>query len=694
VGFFGDRDSGYHVRLRYSQVWQGILDFSAHMISVITEKNAPKISDWILSNTFNILDIQHKSQAMSSTDVGENDDAFVATAMKALRTKEGTKKGYGLKAKAALIWFEKNRPDCIGSDGRLEIPIPTNAVSDYLGSLCKNGFKRSQVKEGEDIPEGQAEPCAYSTLSSHRSAIKDLYTQAGVGPTAELDTEIRKIVVGYQKLLNDLKKRGLFSITEGKHPLASRGFYLLAAKLLRFDPTDRPVGGQGSTGSFAWAFFLLMWNLMSRTETVDAIMLQHIGWSEDSLIIQEQGHKGDQTGEAKYWKHIYANPGDPAICPILALAVVVFAGPARDTLGRQQIFLGSNNKDRFAKTLRQVVTNLPEADLQVLGCERADIGPYSLRKGSASFCLGQVAGPNPVTVQLRMGHSLGKVNDAYFYVGDGQDQLTGRMIAGLPFNDEGFAVLPPHFCTEVNRLLTLDFWGDVVGGYELYPDGFKAAFPFLLASLFYHEEFLKQHLYSTHPLWNSRVFVMNEHLTSMRAEGAIMCGIGCCPETGLKATGIPPHLAIAGKVQTLIDECKRAHNDSELMRERIFAELPAAVARCVGEELRSNFIVDGVAPVSLHDINRRFDDMEGVIMRRLDQLGQNVGGSVPGGGAAASAPEHQPTWWRTWDWNDGVLMHYIPLGWRWPTGITCKQVWDLWFYGNMLQVSISPYIEY
>jgi hypothetical protein len=97
-------------------------------------------------------------------------------------------------------------------------------------------------------------------------------------------------------------------------------------------------------------------------------MLQHIGWSKDSLIVQEQGHKGDQTGEAKYWKHIYANPGDPAICPILALAVCVFGGPARDTLGRQQIFLGSNNKDRFSKTLRSIVTNLPEADLQVLGC--------------------------------------------------------------------------------------------------------------------------------------------------------------------------------------------------------------------------------------------------------------------------------------------------------------------------------------
>jgi hypothetical protein len=194
---------------------------------------------------------------------------------------------------------------------------------------------------------------------------------------------------------------------------------------------------------------------MSRTETVDAIMLQHMGWREDSLVIQEQGHKGDQTGEAKYWKHVYANPGNPEVCPVLALALVVFSGPARDTLGKQQIFLGSNNKDRFAKTLHQIIRALPEPELQLLGGERADIGPYSLRKGSASYCLGQVSGPNPVTVQLRMGHSLGKVNDAYFFVGDGQDQLCGRMIAGLPFNDEGFAALPPHFCTEVVGLYTI-----------------------------------------------------------------------------------------------------------------------------------------------------------------------------------------------------------------------------------------------
>mmetsp|Transcript_24789 Transcript_24789/g.53608 ORF Transcript_24789/g.53608 Transcript_24789/m.53608 type:complete len:534 (-) Transcript_24789:1085-2686(-) len=533
---------------------------------------------------------------MSDTDIDE-DDAYVAAQMADRRTKGSTKKGYQSKSVHVTLWFEKNRPDCIGPDGKIKIPIPTAAVIDFLGSICRGGYERSKVKDADEIPEDQAEPFAYSTLSSYRSVIKDLYRQVSTGSGAELDTEIRKVMVGYQKLLNELKKRGLFKITEGKQPLMSSGYNMLAGKLLSFNPTERPVGGQATTGSFAWAFFLLMWNLMSRTETVDAIMLQHMGWREDSLVIQEQGHKGDQTGEAKYWKHVYANPGDPEVCPVLALALVVFAGPARDTLGKQQIFLGSNNKDRFAKTLHQIIRALPEPELQLLGGERADIGPYSLRKGSASFCLGQVSGPNP-------------------------------------FNDEGFAALPPHFCTEVLGLLTIDFWRTVVDGYDHYPNGFKSAFPFLLASLCYHETFLRDHLYSTHPIWNSRVYAQNPHLAALRAEGAVLSGIGFCPETGLKATGIPPHLlqllAVSGR------SCAATSSSTE---SRLLA-------------------------------------------------------CVTGGGAAAIAPEQQPTWWRTWDWSDGILYHFTPEGWRWPSGITCKQVWDLWFYGNMLQASISPYIEY
>jgi len=67
-----------------------------------------------------------------------------------------------------------------------------------------------------------------------------------------------------------------------------------------------------------------MWNLMSRSDSVDSLMLTHFDWDEDSLIIEEQGHKADQKGEFKYWKHIYANPLNPDVCPILALGVHLF----------------------------------------------------------------------------------------------------------------------------------------------------------------------------------------------------------------------------------------------------------------------------------------------------------------------------------------------------------------------------------
>ncbi|KAJ1383614.1 hypothetical protein B484DRAFT_341876, partial [Ochromonadaceae sp. CCMP2298] len=283
-----------------------------------------------------------------------------------MRTKKNTKGRYLKCNAAARLWFVEHHPECVDADGEIEIPLPTAACIEFLASICRRGYERNR---------------------------------RNVAPSAELNAEISKVVVGYQKLLNELKKRGLFKITEGKQPLMSAGYHMLAEKLLSYDPRTRKVGAQASTASFAWAFF-----------------------RDDSLVIQEQGHKGDQTRTEKYWKHIYANPHKPEV---LALAVLVFAGAPRA------------NTDRLGKTLHQILWSLTEGEKQTLAQERADIGPYSLRKGSASYCLGQV-------------------NDAYFFQGDGQDQLCGRMVSGLPFNDETFAT----------------------------------AFPYLLASIIFHEDYL------------------------------------------------------------------------------------------------------------------------------------------------------------------------------------------------------------
>ena len=46
--------------------------------------------------------------------------------------------------------------------------------------------------------------------------------------------------------------------------------------------------------------------------------------------------------------------------------------------------------------------------------------------------------------------------------------------------------------------------------------------------------------------------------------------------------------------------------------------------------------------------------------------------------------------WDVRNWNDGLIGHYVPIGWNFPHGITLKALWDLWFFGNEA-ANIRPY---
>jgi hypothetical protein len=214
--------------------------------------------------------------------------------------------------------------------------------------------------------------------------------------------------------------------------------------------------------------------------------------------------------------------------------------------------------------LSDTLQSLGEAELRALGCEPKDLGLHSFRKGPASYCTGQVSGPNVIAVQLRMGHSLGKVNDVYFFTGDGSDQLCGCFASGLPFTTVAFGTLPPHFLSEVAAGLDTDYWRAILDGYDNYPSGVKDALPFLLASLVYHENFLHDQLADEHPIWNSRVFSANPKLDTLRS--SVLTGIQACPNTGLTATGVPPHLAIAANLRDLtesVEALKRKYDRGE-----------------------------------------------------------------------------------------------------------------------------------
>jgi hypothetical protein len=317
--------------------------------------------------------------------------------------------------------------------------------------------------------------------------------------------------------------------------------------------------------------------------------------------------------------------------------------------------------------------------VRTLGCSEKDIGLHSYRKGPGTYATGQVAGPGIVAVQLRMGHSLGKVNDAYFFSADGSDQLCGRFVSGLPFAGVDFGALPPHFTREVLELMTVDLWGTIVDGYSHYPGGVKDCLPFLLASLIYHEKFLRGELSDQHPLWSSRVFAANPILPALRT--GVLAGIGVCQQTGLTATGVPPHLVLAVQVRDLTAAVVHLTEKHDNLAQDVFTRLPAELARQCTDEIRKNFSVEGVLPLTLNDLDSRLAQMEDRIEQR--RTAQQTSGPP-------AQPAETTTWWRDWNWLDGRLVHFIPPGWEWPENITVKQMWDLWFFGHQI-TGVRPY---
>jgi len=294
-------------------------------------------------------------QAVVDRDVylDGTDSASVAINMADKKTNDSTKKNYKNKHKYVAQYFLKNFPTAMDGD-KIKIPIDAASLTSFFGYIMASADARSKLRSPCDIREGEPDPWSVSQITGYKSAIVALYTKVGSRIEASLDTELKAMIEGYEKVIMSLKKRGLMKIGEGKKPLAFEGFILLC-KLLATAKPERASGWSNRT--FMWSYMTLLWNLMTRNESVDDLLEDHFDWTGDAMLIEEQGHKGDQCGEEKYWKHVYANPQHPEICSVLALAVHQFCSEYRPLSGtNHQIFDGTNSKDRFSKNLAQCLS--------------------------------------------------------------------------------------------------------------------------------------------------------------------------------------------------------------------------------------------------------------------------------------------------------------------------------------------------
>jgi hypothetical protein len=326
-------------------------------------------------------------------------------------------------------------------------------------------------------------PAAFSTVRAYKSALVWYYKEHKLIMDPAVHQGLETLLNGYQRRVAGFKHSGKMPVFEGKYHLTFDGYCLIAAALMKAEPFNQML--------FGWPFLVLQWNLIARSATVAGMMMEHVGWEADALLISTPKHKGDQEGVKCFARHLYANPSNPSICPVLALAVLVFTRVLRHdptqvdsddtTLPNFRIFDGAHSEARFSDVLGRTIGSLPVIDLPRLGGEKKQLGTHSVRKGAASYCAGMINGPSTVQVFLRAGWSLGNVQDRYLFAGAGGDQLTGRVLTGLPFTEATFATLPPHFSTAGQALVP---WQTVLPLYSRVPETVTAQRRLLLYGLY------------------------------------------------------------------------------------------------------------------------------------------------------------------------------------------------------------------
>lgn len=302
------------------------------------------------------------------------------------RVENSTRRNYDSYLKKFKRWLENNSPESL-RENEIIVPLPNEAV--ILQFLDQSKTKqqqrrnaRDQVEEvdeedDEDDEANQEQPnqsyIAYPTMVGMSSAIQDLYRSQKKMVNQEIHTELKMFLRGYKRFIQDRKQAGVHPIHEGKRHLTFVGYVSLAKYAIRQQESR-------DSSLFAHTFLVLCWNLFARSHSVSTLMLQHISWDNDAMVVTLPKHKGDQEGSRVYPKHVYANPYLPEICPILSLAIYTFSTNSFHRNGSDwMVFQGGNQETKFSHWLVNALKRDDVHELAELHAIAKELGTHSLR---------------------------------------------------------------------------------------------------------------------------------------------------------------------------------------------------------------------------------------------------------------------------------------------------------------------------
>jgi hypothetical protein len=213
---------------------------------------------------------------------------------------------------------------------------------------------------------------------------------------------------------------------------------------------------------FAHCFLVLEWNLMARLQNVVDCHVENVYFDNDCLVFQFGKTKCDQTGgknSDQLW-HVYSDPHNPSICPVLSLSCYIFANPGvlidraikreeegvlqevtdnswervgitsstsscrvRDKLKQGLLFPSRNQYQWFMTAFHSVIRD-NAGGFARLCVEPGDLGLHLACKGACSYAsAGCTVSPPMASICLRVCWSVGPAKERYLHYEKAGDQF-------------------------------------------------------------------------------------------------------------------------------------------------------------------------------------------------------------------------------------------------------------------------------
>lgn len=514
---------------------------------------------------------------------------------------------------------------------------------------------------------------SFKTLANYRSAFYSEFENTELGkPPPNVEEDMRKLFSGLKRRYAEKCRDGKGHQEKEKDAISFSSYEAVCKAFLKRSNKDSFVEGL--------CFWTIDWSMIGRPDNIGPIVLDRIGVSGDALTLRLTKGKKQQEGDANAFAHafhIYSNPLNPMVCPVLWLSLHLMLHG--EGMSNGKLFAGPRPSAAIGNMMNAIRedTEVQEA-LLAEGKSVSSLGLYSARKAAATFVMSGVTdGPSYFSVKHRMLHKAGTVDDVYMKFAVAGDQYVGRTLSGLPLQSVKFATLPPHFVyseewpkERVDALMFRCFPDALVNRQGFYP-----VLQMCFASAVYHSEWLMDNVCADSVIRNLCVFTHNIGRCLM-ASGVVRSGL---QSDCMVATGLPSNVRFFGEFA----EIKESLKELNLVKEDLAACVVDAVKKGVEEH---SLEIEQMTPARvLSQANqyseRTYDRMISLFENLARSLGVAFDPNSPSERASIGEADSQPEdSWAFFTWR-GKSDQLVPEDWQPPLQTNWPRGAELWYLG-------------